>query len=70
MSTYISYAGTYEVHEDYVLHHIEVSLFPNWVGGTQKRFFERDGDRLTLISPPIVLQDQSVTYHLVWQKVN
>ncbi|MFK7693085.1 lipocalin-like domain-containing protein [Paenibacillus sp. HJGM_3] len=69
MGTYISYAGMYEVHEDCVLHHIEVSLFPNWIGVTQKRFYEEDEDRLTLISPPIVVQEQTVTYRLVWKKV-
>ncbi|MCL1593874.1 MAG: lipocalin-like domain-containing protein [Actinomycetia bacterium] len=34
---YLSYAGTYEVIEDQVHHHVELSLFPDWVGGTQIR---------------------------------
>jgi hypothetical protein len=31
---FLSYAGQYSVENDEVSHHIEVSLFPNWVGET------------------------------------
>ena len=38
---YISYCGFYEVNEQerFVLHHLQLSWFPNWVGTEQKRFF-------------------------------
>ena len=47
---YIGYFGTYEVNEEgrFVTHHIEASLFPNWVGKDQVEFFELSEDRLTL----------------------
>ncbi len=47
---YIAYFGTYEVNEEgrFVTHHIEASLFPNWVGKDQVEFFELSEDRLTL----------------------
>ena len=35
--TYVSYSGRYEIQGDRVLHHVEVSLFPNWVGITHER---------------------------------
>ena len=46
---YIAYFGTYEVNEEgrFVTHHIEASLFPNWVGRDQVEFFELSEDRLT-----------------------
>ena len=44
------YAGTFEVHGDTVHHNIEMATFPNWVGGTQKRLAELDGDKLRLIA--------------------
>ena len=37
--SYISYAGRYEVTEEEILHHIEVCLWQNWVGGTQRRHY-------------------------------
>ena len=52
-STYLSYCGTYEVEGDVVVHHIEMSLFPNWVGGEQKRQFEPSDDKLVLRTPPL-----------------
>lgn len=44
----VAYFGRYEVEGEEVLHHIEVCLFPNWEGTTQRRFARLDGDRLTL----------------------
>jgi hypothetical protein len=33
--TYVSYCGRYELHGDTVIHHVELSLFPNWSGVTR-----------------------------------
>jgi hypothetical protein len=42
-STYVSYCGQYELQEDRVIHHVDVSLFPNWVGVDQERLVELRG---------------------------
>ena len=34
---YVSYAGTWSVDGDQVLHTVELSLFPNWIGTTLVR---------------------------------
>ena len=34
-ATFIAYGGRYEVTGDTVAHHVETSLFPNWVGTRQ-----------------------------------
>ncbi len=34
---YVSYGGSYEVGEDYVIHHVQFSLLPNWIGTDLKR---------------------------------
>src|SRR5258707_9486382 len=42
---YVAYYGTYtgdEAHRT-VIHHVEASLYPNWVGTEQRRFFEFKG---------------------------
>jgi hypothetical protein len=67
--TYLSYCGTYEVQGNKVIHHIEVSLFPNWTGVSQERFFELDGDKLSLSTPPILQGGIERTSHLVWKRV-
>ena len=67
--TYSSYCGTYEVTGEKVIHHIELSLFPNWSGRDQERFFEFSEDRLTLRTPPMSLGGAERTMHAVWQRV-
>jgi len=52
---YIAYFGSYDVNEKggVVTHHIEGSLFPNWVGRDQIEFFKISGNRLTFGLDPI-----------------
>ena len=66
---YISYSGPYEVTENSVLHNIEVSLFPNWIGEKQERFYEFDGKQLTLSTPLQLVGGIQLSSHLVWEKV-
>jgi hypothetical protein len=39
----VAYAGRYSFHGDRVVHHVELSLFPNWVGTDQQRSVELSG---------------------------
>lgn len=68
--TYVSYCGRYEFRGDTVVHHVELSLFPNWVGGDQERSVELAGDRLALSSTRPFLQGGiKRTAHLIWERV-
>jgi len=69
--SYFAYCGTYEVNEKegFVIHHIQLSLFPNWIGTDQKRFFEFSGDRLTLSTPPFQANGTQQTLRLVWERL-
>ena len=68
LNGYISYSGRYEVEGGSVYHQIEVSLFPNWIGDKQERFYEFDGDRLTLSTPLQLIGGMQLSSHLVWEK--
>jgi Lipocalin-like domain len=68
--TYVSYCGRYEYRGDTVLHHVELSLFPNWVGVDQERLVEVRGNRLTLSTRPILLGGSQRTAHLVWERAS
>ena len=65
---YISYCGTYEIKQDMVIHHIELSFFPNWIGVDQKRMLSIDGNRLSLSTPPIAVAGIEQTHHLIWER--
>jgi hypothetical protein len=67
-STYVSYCGRYKFRGDTVVHHVELSLYPNWVGVEQERLVELTGNRLTLSTRPILLGGIQQTAHLVWER--
>jgi Lipocalin-like domain len=67
--TYVSYCGTYEIHGTKVIHRIELSLFPNWVGTDQERYFEFRGDWLALRTPPMTIGRVEQTVRVTWQRV-
>jgi len=68
---FVSYYGTYSINEKSktVSHHLEVSLFPNWVGQDQVRLYDFSGDRLTLSTDSIRIGDKEWTAVLVWKRV-
>ena len=68
-ATYVSYCGRYEFRGETVVHRVELSLFPNWVGAEQERLVEVAGDRLTLSTRPILLGGVRRTAHLIWEAV-
>ncbi len=68
--TYIAYAGRYERRANTVIHHVELSLFPNWVGTQQERLLEVSGDRLILSTAPLLLGGKQQTAHLIWERVS
>jgi hypothetical protein len=65
-----AYAGTYRIDagQAAVAHHIELSRFPNWEGTTQIRYFQLEGERLLLRTPPIAALGQEWILDVVWQR--
>jgi hypothetical protein len=68
---YGAYGGTYELEDGggTVVHHLEMSLFPNWIGGVQRRTIEWDADRLILSTPPILGGGSTLVHRLTWERV-
>ena len=66
---YIAYFGTYEVADDgrSVVHHVEGSLNPEWVGGTQRRALRFEGERL-ILSADVKKHAAIVTHSLTWER--
>ncbi|HUZ90132.1 MAG TPA: lipocalin-like domain-containing protein [Candidatus Acidoferrales bacterium] len=70
MDTFNAYSGTYDYDGQSVRHHVEVAMFPNWVGSTQLRQVDLTENRLTLSSPPMVRRGKNCTAHLTWERVS
>jgi hypothetical protein len=47
-SSYLTYAGGYDVEGNTISHHVKYSIFPNWEGVTQYRTAVLEGDLLSL----------------------
>jgi hypothetical protein len=65
---YIAYFGRYSMREGYLIHHVEGSLFPNYVGSNQKRYYQLTGDRLTLTADPFLAGGTQITLYAVWER--
>ncbi len=68
-STYVSYCGRYEYLGETVIHHVELSLFPNWEGVEQERLVEVKGDRMTLSTRPMLLGGVQRSAYLIWERL-
>jgi hypothetical protein len=68
---FISYYGRYELERQkgFVIHNVEGSLFPNWEGQRQKRFYELSGNRLKLSTPPTMWGGEEVIGVLNWERI-
>jgi hypothetical protein len=67
--SFVSYCGTFQVGQRSVIHRIDVSLFPNWVGTNQERLYSFEGDTLRLSTTPFLIKGEQQTAHLIWRKV-
>jgi Lipocalin-like domain len=67
---FIGYFGTYSVDAaaGTVTHHVQGASFPNWIGGDQVRFYELEGTRLSLSTPPFLYDGQSSRSVLIWER--
>ncbi|CAI1010508.1 Uncharacterised protein [Serratia quinivorans] len=67
----ICYFGRYQVDESdqRVVHQVEGSSFPNWIGSRQVRFYRFSGDRLELRTVPLQFGNGVQTGELVWQRI-
>jgi hypothetical protein len=67
---YVAYYGTYEVEEGAgnLTHHVQGSLFPNWIGVDQTRQFEVSDNKLSLTTSPFVGKRSQLTLTVVWER--
>jgi hypothetical protein len=68
---YLAYFGSYEVDDDHLnmLHHVEASMFPNWVGVTQVRAYEFQGkNEMSLSTPPLDVGGKTGVSVLAWKR--
>jgi hypothetical protein len=70
-ATFIAYGGGYRIEGDMVIHTVEHSLFPDWIGTSQERRWQLDGssERLVITSPPLALRGAVRVQRLTWERL-
>lgn len=70
-ASFVAYAGSYRVEGYDVIHHVEMSLYPDWVGTEQRRRVQLSADRdlLTLSTGPTATSGALLRSRLRWQRV-
>ncbi|MSP48495.1 MAG: lipocalin-like domain-containing protein [Alphaproteobacteria bacterium] len=68
MSTGLSYCGRWRLDGDTLVHAVEMSMFPNWVGIEMVRTCRFEGDRAVVRTPPVDNNGVSVVFELVLRR--
>ena len=53
---------------DAIIHDVELSVFPNWVGSEQIRYVRFEGDRMILKTPPTKRRGSTGYAELTWRR--
>jgi len=64
----IGYAGRYVREGDWIVHHVDISTYPNWVGTRLRRQWRWTGDSLELLTAPQPQAGVETVMKLVWQR--
>ena len=67
MKTHVSYAGTYEIDGDDVVHNVKVSSFPNWTGTDQRRQIHFERSPADSSSAPFDYDGEMIMAHAIWE---
>lgn len=68
-NSYLAYYGKYyEENPGEMVHIVEGSLFPNWIGNREVRYGKIEGDKLILSTPPIHAQGTEIVFYITWKK--
>ena len=67
--TFLAYAGRYTLNGEKVTHHIEISSIQNYVDRDLVRSVRFADDRVTLVTPPTLVNGKIQTVELIWQRL-
>ncbi|MGB3759142.1 MAG: lipocalin-like domain-containing protein [Rivularia sp. (in: cyanobacteria)] len=68
-STFNSYAGSYTLDGNKVIHHVEIASIPNRIGKSLTRTFTLNGNRVILTTSPSKSDDTPKIFELTWERV-
>ena len=64
-----AYAGRWEIVGDQIIHHLEVTTYPNWTGTDQPRHFELTDTHFTLFPPKMMMNGKIRHGRVHWERI-
>lgn len=64
----IAYAGQFSLEAGWILHSVDISTYPNWVGTVLRRSVTFEQDTVVLTTPPQMQDGVETVIKLVWQR--
>ncbi len=71
LNSMVSYAGTYTLKEDHIIHHVEIAWNETRIGKDLTRFYQLQNNQLTLTTAPFIdpVHSKKIIARLVWKKI-
>jgi hypothetical protein len=69
--SFMAYSGTFRVEAGDVIHTVEMSMYPDWIGSEQRRHVELGASaaRLTLSTDALPAGGRTMRHRLDWERV-
>jgi hypothetical protein len=67
--TFLAYAGKYKFDGNKLTHHVEIASIQNYVGRDLVRVVKFENERMTLTTPPTMINGKLQTIELTWQRL-
>ena len=64
-----AYAGRWEIRDNQIIHHLEVTTYPNWTGTDQPRAFELTETHFTLFPPKMLMEGKVRHGRVHWERL-
>ena len=68
-ATSFSYAGSYSLADDKIIHHVEIASVQNWVDTDLIRLVRLEDNKITLTTPPMSVGGLIRTTELIWGRI-
>jgi hypothetical protein len=68
-ATSSAYAGRWEIVDGQIIHHLEVTTYPNWTGTDQPRDFELTDTHFTLFPPRMIMNGKIRHGRVHWERL-
>jgi Lipocalin-like domain len=67
--TFVGYAGRYALRDGRITHFVEISSIQSFVSKELIRIIKFEGDRITLVTPPAVVNGKLQSVRLTWERL-